>query len=469
LNRFLRDVAPVADTVAHGDGRSGESQQFVCANSSPVRDASPCVVLVPVQSAIEPACEAALVALERRGYAVRRVRGYAAIDQGRNQMATDALRDGFEETMWIDSDIAFDPNDIERLRAHRLPIVSAIYADTRIRLGHVGTYSYTWEDAGTSKRRFPSFRLRLGSEEAPNGEPHAPSQPNQGTASKPSAVSTPLVRSAAETVASPAAPQPRTAARESHAADSSRTAQGVLYVATGKQYIAEACRSAESCQGRMPDLPRAIICDDPSLLAEDCFDIVERFDAPTYSHLDKIAGMRRSPFRRTLYLDTDTVVAEPICELFELLERFDLAAAHAPWRWTRPADGCPESFPELNTGVVVYRSGPALQSFLERWETIFSAHLASAQGAAHDQPAFRQAVYESDLRLTVLTPEYNLRTVFPSFAGGNARVKILHGRGRSLERMLKIANLRTGPRVFSLPGAVGKGRNLSNDRRPQRP
>lgn len=281
LNRFLRDVAPVADTVAHGDGRSGESQQFVCANSSPVRDASPCVVLVPVQSAIEPACEAALVALERRGYAVRRVRGYAAIDQGRNQMATDALRDGFEETMWIDSDIVFDPNDIDRLRAHRLPVVSAIYpqkgrrrlasrvlpgtpelifgergrvveiqyaatgfllvrkevyttlqerlhlptcnerferpmipffqpmtvsdgdghwylaedwafcerarqcgfkvyADTRIRLGHVGTYSYTWEDAGTSKRRFPSFRLRLGSEEAPNGEPHAPSQPIQG-------------------------------------------------------------------------------------------------------------------------------------------------------------------------------------------------------------------------------------------------------------------------------------------------
>jgi hypothetical protein len=51
-------------------------------------DPSKCVVLVPVASMIEPACDDALYELERRGYQVRRVRGYAAIDQGRNQMAT---------------------------------------------------------------------------------------------------------------------------------------------------------------------------------------------------------------------------------------------------------------------------------------------------------------------------------------------------------------------------------------------
>ena len=66
--------------------------------------------------------------LERRGYQVRRVGGYAAIDQGRNQMATDALLDGFEETMWIDSDMDFHPDAIEQLRAHGLPMVSGIYA-----------------------------------------------------------------------------------------------------------------------------------------------------------------------------------------------------------------------------------------------------------------------------------------------------------------------------------------------------
>lgn len=43
------------------------------------------------------------------------MRGYAAIDQCRNQMATDAFAQGFAETMWIDSDIAFSPDDVDRL------------------------------------------------------------------------------------------------------------------------------------------------------------------------------------------------------------------------------------------------------------------------------------------------------------------------------------------------------------------
>jgi hypothetical protein len=86
-----------------------------------------CVVLVPVGTHIEPACEAGLSELERRGYAVWRVRGYSAIDQGRNQMATDALAQGYAETMWIDSDIAFEADDIDRLRCLDLPLVCGIY------------------------------------------------------------------------------------------------------------------------------------------------------------------------------------------------------------------------------------------------------------------------------------------------------------------------------------------------------
>ena len=94
---------------------------------SQMADRNPCVVLVPVNGVVEPACEDGLRELERRGYVVRRVRGYAAIDQGRCQMATDALADGFTETMWIDADIGFRPEDVERLRSHKLPLVSAIY------------------------------------------------------------------------------------------------------------------------------------------------------------------------------------------------------------------------------------------------------------------------------------------------------------------------------------------------------
>jgi hypothetical protein len=101
-------------------------------NAPPV-DASKCVVLVPAGTHIEPACEQALGALETRGYPVRRVRGYAAIDQARNDMATDALADGLDETLWIDADISFDPAAVDRLRSHQLPIVGGIYARKGLR------------------------------------------------------------------------------------------------------------------------------------------------------------------------------------------------------------------------------------------------------------------------------------------------------------------------------------------------
>ena len=65
--------------------------------------------------------------LERRGYIVVRAKGFSAVEQGRNQMASDALHFGFRETMWIDPDVDFDPDAVERLRSHKLPIVAGIY------------------------------------------------------------------------------------------------------------------------------------------------------------------------------------------------------------------------------------------------------------------------------------------------------------------------------------------------------
>jgi hypothetical protein len=92
----------------------------------PAPDSS-CVILVPAFSTPAPKCEEGLRELERRGYPIRRVKGFSAIDQGRNQMAGDALHDGFAETMWIDTDIGFSADSVERLRSHDLPIVAGIY------------------------------------------------------------------------------------------------------------------------------------------------------------------------------------------------------------------------------------------------------------------------------------------------------------------------------------------------------
>jgi hypothetical protein len=106
--------------------KRGQRQQVRRWSDNPM-DPRRCTILVPFVSYIIPPCERALQELERRGYNVRRVGGYAAIDAGRNQMATDALLDGYEETMWIDADVEFHPDAVDRLRSHRLPIVCGIY------------------------------------------------------------------------------------------------------------------------------------------------------------------------------------------------------------------------------------------------------------------------------------------------------------------------------------------------------
>ncbi|MDY3554651.1 hypothetical protein R5W24_003777 [Gemmata sp. JC717] len=91
------------------------------------------VVLVPVDTSIDPACDDALRGLEHRGYTVRRVRGHSAADSARNQMATDALADGFDELIWIDPDVVFRPDDVDALRANGWPLACALYPKPGLR------------------------------------------------------------------------------------------------------------------------------------------------------------------------------------------------------------------------------------------------------------------------------------------------------------------------------------------------
>lgn len=85
------------------------------------------VVLVPHLNGIESECEEGLGRLERAGVRVVRRRGCSAIDVARNEMASDALYDGFESILFVDADLGFDPRDALRLLARPEPVISAFY------------------------------------------------------------------------------------------------------------------------------------------------------------------------------------------------------------------------------------------------------------------------------------------------------------------------------------------------------
>jgi hypothetical protein len=235
----------------------------------------------------------------------------------------------------------------------------------------------------------------------------------------------------------------------------------VLYVATGERHIREAARSLESLWRHEPTVHVTMYIDGPGrthlpeISPRGALEVLDHPD-PTYSWADKPRVMPRagSEGELVLFLDTDTRVCGAVTEIFEVLGAFDVAAAHAPIRLDhrQPASlagRVPSAFPELNTGVIAFRRTAAVARFLERWRTLHLDSASHGDRALGDQAAFRVALYESDLRVSVLPPEYNCRFTFPTYVHGP--VRILHGRDPDLERIERELNGSVGPRVF-VPG-----------------
>lgn len=104
-----------------------------------------CIILMPVGSNIERPTEASIMMLKDRGYSVMIRYDVSDINKTRSYMATKALSDGYEELMWIDSDVVFDPDSVDVLRSHDLPITCGLYCLKRKEGGIAGTLRHDCE------------------------------------------------------------------------------------------------------------------------------------------------------------------------------------------------------------------------------------------------------------------------------------------------------------------------------------
>ena len=219
--------------------------------------------------------------------------------------------------------------------------------------------------------------------------------------------------------------------------------KGILYIATGDRFRNEALFSATRVRELMPEIPIALASD--KLADESIFSYKIPIDRPHGSFADKIIPLSLSPFEETIFLDTDTYLCGEVFELFDLLKNYDIAMAHAPMRQTGLAD-VPPSFPEFNSGVIVYRMNDRTRALLNKWIQFYEDQV-SKTGQIDDQPALRRALWHSDAKIAVLPPEYNFRFILPAFAG-RGKVKILHGRDSDMEGLNERINRSGSPRIF---------------------
>ena len=232
---------------------------------------------------------------------------------------------------------------------------------------------------------------------------------------------------------------------------------GAIYIITqDRRYVDLLLTSAASLKRAMPDLPITVFSQFP--LESSLFESVVAVAASKDGFYDKTLLIRRSPYDRTLFVDADIYVTEPFPELFPLLDQFDCAAAHeeysnTDWHNRYPRADIPISFPEFNTGILLFKRSPEMDRLLDNWCDLYLRFLEEKPGQAiNDQPFFRAAIYYGEARIATLPREYNCK--FRGQGYLNGRVKLLHGHvdfrfdPGQLTQVMQTLNASERPRVY---------------------
>ena len=201
--------------------------------------------------------------------------------------------------------------------------------------------------------------------------------------------------------------------------------EGFVFATTGAAYTQMARRAVRSLRQVMPDAVVDLFTD--QAIEDDQFDRIIRLDRSWFR--PKMEALRRSRFERTVYLDSDCIVIADVSDIFEILERFDVAGVQhhlRNWKMGRTSSrtGAPRAFPQIVTAVLGIRRGAGTMQLLEDWERV----LRETEGPK-DQPVLRDLLWEGNLRIHVLPMDYDVHMpvpTLPQMDSSNAAPKILH-------------------------------------------
>ena len=186
--------------------------------------------------------------------------------------------------------------------------------------------------------------------------------------------------------------------------------RGVFYIAFGENFIKEMLFSAESVKRHNPNLHITAFVD-----RELDSEFIDNYEIIEVSHLrPKVDYITKTPYKRTVFLDTDTIIDYNIEEMFEILEHYDFAICHDLARKRENVSRLipeyakiPYVFSEVNPGVMVFDKTDEVVEFFDLWRSYFYRYFRLWP---YEQPTFRVALWESGLDFYILLPEYNIRS-----------------------------------------------------------
>lgn len=227
-----------------------------------------------------------------------------------------------------------------------------------------------------------------------------------------------------------------------------------------QEYAREAVQSAKRFHKVMPDIPLFMFAD-TECDQDTRFLLSEVFSLSYYSskvsdlwYLNStnymlLAYELLAIYDSMIFFDTDTYMIEPIYDVYQLLEHgYDIAAAHAPGRHTaQTINPIPDSFPELNIGVVGIARTAKSHELLTDFYLQYSENKLIYKN--NDQAPLREVLWNTKPRLAILPPEYNCRFKFGFFA--RYPIKVLHGRADDIEAIAESVNAKEGMRIWGNP------------------
>jgi hypothetical protein len=201
--------------------------------------------------------------------------------------------------------------------------------------------------------------------------------------------------------------------------------KGVVYIAFGDKFIKEAIFSATSLKFHCPNISITIFANveinNSIFNNEILLDDNDKGD----TNRCKMFVLHKSPYTKTLYIDTDTMINHDIEEVFEILDKFDIALVHdfarkrcvnfehkkvpKGYEFSKLPEynNIPYAFPEYNGGVILYKKSEQMDQFFSDWANKYNE---IKMYTTYDQPSFRMTLWNSNLRIHTLPLEYNRRS-----------------------------------------------------------